>query len=158
MWLCEYCDAENCAENNLCKTCGKEKAQEVKIEENSVANKVKTAIITNAQNQDKYDLCFTSIKLKKWGKIFMFSCLVMGLTRFVANAILIFVFLPRNSWHGMWLESAVVTAILEVPSWVTLFVTTLTWIGGGILIKLALDALAIIVQSSHLNIKSKRGE
>jgi len=33
MWLCEWCDAKNTMENNVCTDCGKEKAQEIKTEE-----------------------------------------------------------------------------------------------------------------------------
>jgi len=162
MWLCEFCDAENVAEVEVCAECGKDKpAKIIFSDESRILSKAKSVVAANTikdGESDEYELCAASRRLKKWGKILMFGCFGIGAFRFISNAILIFVFLPLNDWHRELFESRFLTAILEVPSFVNLFVSTLTWIGGGILIKLALDALAIIVQSAHLNINSKRGE
>jgi len=160
MWLCEYCDAENFVESEVCTSCGKERAKKVEIaEEDSLFNKAKAAIIANAQNKDKYEFCSMSLALKKWGKILMFACFGMGVFQFisvsglVAHLLFISDFLSDDLMREF-------TILQSGTSLISSFTSALLWTGRGIAIKLLADGLAIIVHSAHLNIepKTKRGE
>jgi len=141
MWLCEYCDAENVEENNICKDCGN-------------AN---TLSIKKPTKPAEYEFCTSSMRLKKWGKILMIACFGIGtaqLATIISISLWIMNYDITNADYFMRAMATTNAVSFSLSS----FLTFLTWIGGGILIKLALDALAIIVQSSHLNIKSKTKE
>ena len=143
MWLCEYCDVENNMENDICSSCGKEKSDYVKEQQEKMM----------AQLDDEYEnLCPASIELKRWGKIILLACFGIGVFFFTSfTAIyLISMWESRNNAFGF--------MSFNFFSILNSFISMARWAVTGIVIKLALDALAIIVQSSHLNIKSKEGE
>jgi len=155
MWLCEFCDVENVAEVEVCAECGKNKpAKVIFSDESRILSKAKSVVAANSiksGESDEYEFCAASRRLKKWGKILMFGCFGIGVFFFIASSF--------GSW-GWWQIHVSVFSMprLEVPSWTNILTTTIAWGGRGILIKLVLDALAIIVQSAHLNINLKRGE
>jgi len=140
MWLCEYCDTENVEENIFCASCEKPKVV-------CASNKIK---------EEEYDLCSAALKLKKWGKVLMFACFGISVFYFITAVLLIPWLTEILFRNDDFMRNTMIMSFSSQA--LNIFITMLMWFGRGILIKLVLDALAIIVQSSHLNIKSKRGE
>ena len=134
MWLCEYCDAGNVGGNNVCAECGKENTLPAK----------------KAANPTEYEFCTNSMRLKKWGKILMIACFGMGLLQFILRS------LNFWTWDAFMFGATPIMMLTQLLPY--LITTIFHWLIRGILIKLVADALAIIVQSSHLNIKSKTKE
>ena len=147
MWLCDYCDAENKTEL-VCTSCGKEN-EPVQTEEIPFLTK----LLKRRNEKREEDMCALSIKLKVWGKIIFFTCLVIGAIQFIATSGMTLLMMPSGMPIDEFMRS--VTLMQRSLSILHSLITMLTWFGRGIIIMLLADAIAIIVQSSYMYIESK---